>query len=504
MDRPAINIESFLSANKSMITAPAGHGKTHTIVDCLEQYKYEGKKILILTHTHAGIASIIEKIVSRNIPSKYYEITTICSFALNITTSYIPERYFPDDSDMEKRYRAALLYSIQLLKAKPIESVMQARYAHIIIDEYQDCDITQHQLVETLAESVSVHILGDDMQGIFDFNGDAVNINGDMFREYHENSQKLTTPWRWINAGNIELGEDIIKIRSHLENALSVNLALFPSISYVPTNIGDLYAEESKIKSVIKKLLSKAYKENVLIIHPQSFRKESRIQILKRLYNLGMIESIDDKNYYETTNSLEINRDDTLIKSIIEFIKDTCVASNLGAWFHHDGTRINKRDVKNKIKKEALETASQNLIKAPSARNIVEYIKFIQQEFSCRIIRTDFYHTILNVLIQAYERKISCPESLKMNRDNARHIGRQLKGKCIGTTLLTKGLECHTVLILEADKFDSPKHFYVAISRACNKLIIAAPSPNLTPYPKEKGPKQKKNKQLSLFPELDV
>ena len=80
-----INIEEFLTPNKSMIIAPAGYGKTHTIVDCLEQFQFEDKKILILTHTHAGIASIKTKIADGNIDSKVYEINTICSFTLNLT-----------------------------------------------------------------------------------------------------------------------------------------------------------------------------------------------------------------------------------------------------------------------------------------------------------------------------------------------------------------------------------------------------------------------------------
>ena len=85
MARTDINIEQFLSPNKSMIIAPAGYGKTHTIVDCLEKFQFEDKKILILTHTHAGIASIKTKSADRNIDPKIYEINTICSFTLNLT-----------------------------------------------------------------------------------------------------------------------------------------------------------------------------------------------------------------------------------------------------------------------------------------------------------------------------------------------------------------------------------------------------------------------------------
>ncbi len=143
MDRKDVNIDSFLSADKSMIVAPAGHGKTHTIVDCLEHYQYKDKKILILTHTHAGISSIKTKIVERNILPKIYEINTICSFTLNLALTHVPESFLPDDSDMNKKYQKAQVFALQLLAAKPIKSVLRAKYEHIIVDEYQDCDTSE-------------------------------------------------------------------------------------------------------------------------------------------------------------------------------------------------------------------------------------------------------------------------------------------------------------------------------------------------------------------------
>ena len=48
----------FLSKKKSLLEAPAGYGKTTSIVKCLEFC--EGKQ-LILTHTHAGVASLKKK-----------------------------------------------------------------------------------------------------------------------------------------------------------------------------------------------------------------------------------------------------------------------------------------------------------------------------------------------------------------------------------------------------------------------------------------------------------
>ena len=54
-----MNTEDFISKDKSMLIAPAGYGKTHLITECL--IHTTGKQ-LILTYTHAGVASINEKI----------------------------------------------------------------------------------------------------------------------------------------------------------------------------------------------------------------------------------------------------------------------------------------------------------------------------------------------------------------------------------------------------------------------------------------------------------
>ena len=63
-------INEFVSKPKSLLIAPAGYGKTHTIAECL---KYTGGTQLVLTHTHAGVASLKEKIKkSGKVPTKHH------------------------------------------------------------------------------------------------------------------------------------------------------------------------------------------------------------------------------------------------------------------------------------------------------------------------------------------------------------------------------------------------------------------------------------------------
>lgn len=57
-------------------------------------------------------------------------------------------------------------------------------------------------------------------------------------------------------------------------------------------------------------------------------------------------------------------------------------------------------------------------------------------------------------------------------KNRIRQIGKKIEGKCLGTTLLTKGLEFDTVVIVDAHLFSDKRNFYVAISRACKNVII--------------------------------
>lgn len=512
MDRNGVNIYQFMTSNKSMIEAPAGHGKTHSIVDCLEHFEYKGKKILILTHTHAGIASIKAKITERDILPKCYELATICSFTLNLTCAYVNNELLSDDSDMKVKYQEAQEYAIQLLQACPIKSVLRAKYQHVIVDEYQDCDILQHQLINLLGDVIKVHILGDSMQSIFGFNGTPVDLNNSEFDVYKENLQTLSTPWRWNNAGCPELGKEILQIRELLQNRQNVNLQQYKHIQFIHTQKNDLYWHRKsktdippKILQILYTYLNNKYKGNVLIIYPISHNKKARIKLTKNMFNLGMLESIDDSDYYDTVNAFENNNGQELFAPIINFLKETCSASSIDDYVNSDGRfkdRIRKPE--KLLVLQELKNVTNPLLTQKSYAGILSCIKQIRNILKIKVARKDIYYTIERILTDSTQRNVTLIESLKLNRDKVRRLGRNIQGKFIGTTLLTKGLECETVIVLDAHRFPDEKHLYVALSRCSQRLIVASETTVLSPY------KNKKDKsipsdaiQLSLFPEFD-
>jgi len=93
-----LNHQEFVSKGKSMLIAPAGFGKTHTIAECLKTINIKGKQ-LILTHTHAGVASIREKIKKEGIPNSSFEVETITSFAQKYVMAFYTGNDIPEQEN---------------------------------------------------------------------------------------------------------------------------------------------------------------------------------------------------------------------------------------------------------------------------------------------------------------------------------------------------------------------------------------------------------------------
>ena len=65
-------------------------------------------------------------------------------------------------------------------------------------------------------------------------------------------------------------------------------------------------------------------------------------------------------------------------------------------------------------------------------------------------------------------------------QNRARHIGRSIGRRSIGSTLLVKGLEFeHSVIIHAANM--SKRDWYVALTRATNSVTILPPSEKFSP-----------------------
>lgn len=474
-----MDIEAFLSANKSIIIAPAGYGKTYTIAEAISSYKGD-KKVLVLTHTHAGIASLREKFEQKGLAPSTYHLDTICSFALDLTKTYhVNKNDIPKESDANALFDYAVEHATIILKANPIKHLLSIKFEHLIVDEYQDCSLAQHQMVLELAKTLKTHLLGDPLQGIFGFRGQQiVDFNDDSFSPFLQNCQLLETPWRWKNAGRDELGQDLARIREKLLAREDIDLQEYHSIIWV-SGAEDDYA---KPQTDIKKELFHELSKGAVIIHPNCSSVEPRKAVVKHYPMLQLIEPIDGKDYYSYCQQFDNHSGQALIKDISDMMRKVCNKSCIDNWIKPDGTLKSKRKNEDQAIMSKLVSAINPLLKEKTYLNIANLIVAIARLPEIVIYRKEFIRDIYHTLVDANKLGLTASESIVRNRNLLRRKGRKVMQKSIGTTLLTKGLEFDKVVILNAQQFNDPRHFYVALTRCSEKLVVISNTAVLHPY----------------------
>ena len=474
-----MDIETFLSEDKSIIIAPAGYGKTFTIAEAISVYN-GNKKVLVLTHTHAGIASLREKFEQKGLASSVYHLDTICSFALDLTnTFHIPKNEIPKASDADALFDFAVEHATLILKANPIKQLLSIKYEHLIVDEYQDCTVAQHQMVLELAKTLKTHLLGDPLQGIFDFRGQhIVDFNDDSFCPFLQNRQLLEIPWRWKNAGQDALGQDLARIREKLLSREDIDLKQYHSIKWVQGADND-YA---KPQTDVKKELFRELDRGAVFIHPNCFSIGQRKAVVMHYPQLQLIEPIDGRDYYTYCQLFDKHSGQAVIKDVTDMMRKVCKNEAINNWIKADGTLINKRRQEDQAIKSKLESAFSPLLKNKTYLKIANLIVAIAKLPGIVIYRKEFIRDLYHTLIDADRLGLTAMEAIVRSRNILRRKGRKMTQKSIGTTLLTKGLEFDNVVVLNADLFKDPRHLYVALTRCCKRLVVISKSDVLHPY----------------------
>lgn len=514
-----MDYQSFVDNDKSLLIAPAGYGKTFTIV---ESIKYTSGKQLILTHTHAGVASIKEKLKKSNVKSDSYCVETISSFFQKYCHAFyveddLPKQGIKGNSDDE--YHSFILDKAGILFASSIiKKVINSSYNGLFVDEYQDCTIKQHTVIMELSKVLPTRILGDPLQGIFEFGEPLVNFDRDLseFVKFPE----LTTPFRWYKEGNNKALGDLIKsFREPLLNGDSIDVKMKAQSGFYVIQIKDddmndpksLYRE--KLIGLISNKKTNPDFDNLLIIMPEytevvngnSIKRggaSARASILSKVdysHSITPIEAIDEKTFYKLASDIDgcissLKSSRKPIKKIYDifcklFSKSSPKRSKnvgLNDWFSIPRKSINKDyGIKNKRGKDKISAENfvkhiDNFTKNSNAMNMYKLFIFIKNELKLKTTRRkELLYSILKSLKESSLDNSSVYTAMVAHKNIIRRVGRKVDGKCIGTTLLTKGLEFDTVAILDAHKFECPKHLYVALTRCCKNLVIFTASESL-------------------------
>lgn len=100
----------------------------------------------------------------------------------------------------------------------------------------------------------------------------------------------------------------------------------------------------------------------------------------------------------------------------------------------------------------------------------------LTREIKLSVQRVELLADIKSAILSSETSGKTVRQEIERRRDLARVQGRRLYGKVIGTTLLTKGLEADTVLLIKPSELfrndNGLMHLYVALTRAVNRVIL--------------------------------
>ncbi len=214
------------SASSCSVVAPAGCGKTELVVKAIKASP-PGAKSLVLTHTHAGVRALRQRLKDRKVPSRCVRVDTIAGWCLDYVLAYpkTSECSKPqpeDDNDWSAVYSGMQ----KVLAVQAIQRVIRASYDAIYIDEYQDCQREQHAIASLLATMLPCRVLGDPLQRIFEFAGADLSWKNDVEAVFPPIG-RLTTPHRWEQT-NPALGRWITLARDKLVAGEPIDLAAVP------------------------------------------------------------------------------------------------------------------------------------------------------------------------------------------------------------------------------------------------------------------------------------
>jgi hypothetical protein len=469
------------SQGAGYVIAPAGYGKTYLIAESTA--RSSGRQ-LILTHTYAGVNALQRKMRALGVSNRLYHIDTIASWSMRLSLSYSHTSGWTEERPVSNEQWNALYEACaRLLDHAFIRRVIRASYEGPYVDEYQDCSIAQHRIVLKLARDLPCRVLGDPLQGIFDFKGqNPVDWTRDV-EGIFDCLGKLDVPHRWIRAGADELGGWLRNVRTQLEQNQPVDLISDrpTAVTYIPADPDPRALTRQQANAC--RYFRCARTQTVIAIHKGSQEYKTKCHKLSR--NLGgrfsSIEEVEGKDLFSFIRKFEgMGTDAGRLKEVVVFAEQcmTSVKQNLPAGTargEHVTVRASTRNPE--VAREA-----NAYLAAPGSAAVRSFLLALKQTAGVKVVRADLISRILGVLGKSIlHPELTLSEAADRYHREFRHKGRPIgRLRLVGTTLLVKGLEFDHAIVLDAASL-SKKELYVALTRGARSITIVSTSPVLNP-----------------------
>jgi hypothetical protein len=459
------------------LIAPAGFGKTHLIAEAVSR---GSNRQLVLTHTYTGVNVLRRKMSELKVSRQLFRVDTIASFALRLCLSYSETSGWTSERPVGPQWTDLYKACSHLLDSAFIRRIIRASYFGLYVDEYQDCSAMQHDLVLKLGRDLPCRLLGDPLQGIFDFDQQPIDWERNISGAFACLGQ-MQIPHRWNRAGTPAIGAWLTAVRSSLENRQPVDLTRgVPSgVTRKPVQEGQL----PMLQATVCRYFDCDSNETVIAIHKGRLEYKLKCHALAKRVGgrFSSIEEIEGKAVFSFVRKYENARtNQQRLKEIIAFAGDcmTAVNESLPA-----ATRRGEQAVIQKTTRNPLAAKAANAYLAdPSSNTMAEFLSALKAIDSAKVTRADLFGRVTGILRKhALHPQLTLAQIAEKYQAEFRYRGRPSgRRKLIGTTLLVKGLEFDHAIVLDADSL-SRKELYVAITRGAKSLTIISSSSVLNP-----------------------
>ena len=463
----------LLAVDRGSVSAPAGCGKTHLIAGALTRHGGP-KPTLVLTHTNAGVAALRSRLDRLRVPRESYRLATLDGWAMRLIATF-PGRSGHDPSILDLgnprgNYPAIRTAAAELLRTGHISDVLSASYDRLIVDEYQDCSAIQHEVVGLASNTLRTCVLGDPLQAIFDFAGRLADWEEDV-REHFPPVGELSTPWRWINAGEGAFGEWLLDARRSLLAGGGVDLSSAPP-NVVWLALDGISDEATRLEACRTPALSK---DGGVLIIADSRKPDRQRRFARDTPGAVAIESVDMGDLVSFARGFRVTGGDALDR-IVEFAEG--VMADLGGVGTLERVREHLEGTSTTSPSDA-EAAALRFAAAPTHRGALGFLSALNAQAGVRVHRP----AVLRGCMKALD---ACPDdeqasflamAIRMREEN-RLLGRPLPARAVGSTLLLKGLEADVAVILDPHGMNEA-HLYVAMTRGARKLVVCSSTPVL-------------------------
>ncbi|WP_244788179.1 UvrD-helicase domain-containing protein [Cupriavidus pauculus] len=468
----------LLSIDRGTVTAPAGCGKTQLIADSLKAH-LDAKPVLILTHTNAGKHALEVRLKKAGVPKYAYRLATIDSWSIRLISKF-PGRsgHRPEVLMLENPatdYPAIRQAAWNLLASEDISDVVRSTYSHLIVDEYQDCSIPQHNIIGWIAHVLPTCVLGDPMQAIFDFREPTVDWAKDVHQMFPPVGQ-LAIPWRWRNAGTEALGNWLLDARHLLLTGQAINLLSAPAEvewKQLPANANA--AHELRLQAA--RTQAAGGHATVLVIGDSKSPPGQRL-MAANTPGATTVEAVDLQDLTAFGRSFDPKAPDAL-QRLVRFAAE--MMTNLGAAELLRRVDSLTKGTAHKDASEA-ESAALGFQTGPSFASASNAMQAFVDAPNVHVYRPETLHVCQTALLIAAKGECTFPQAVTQARERNRHLGRPAMRRAVGSTLLLKGLEADVAVVLNPSAMNA-RHLYVALTRGAKHLVVCSESPVLMPVP---------------------